>query len=246
MNWTEGTLNRHSRGRKGKETVLRQKEHFAKARSGLLNANVINSPPSISFLARPGLTNSLVRHASSKPAQLSPKKHGDALESSRYFSEVNANPSDTAHFRRQQTDVQGLRQKRHKLLFKGDWVGTGAQKPIEMKFSGPRASPNYAWGARLGRHESSRHKLRQLLGVKQDRRSKAAQGGANASTPISLRKLRVRVGSRERTLGGSSNISRSHKGDGSISQGTCAKPATRRQEHQSCCLSEGTPWLSSV
>lgn len=233
MNWTEGTLNRHSRGRKGKETILRQKEHFAKARSGLLNANVQTSPPAISFLAHPALTSSLVRHASLKSAQASPKKRNDALETSHHFSEVHEESPNPATFQRQQAGNQALRQKRHKLLFKGDWVGTGAQKPIEMKFSGPRDSPSHAWGARLARHESSRHKLRQLLGVKHENgRSKATQGGARNSTPISLRKMRIRVGSRERTLGGSSNISRSHRGDGSSSHGMYTTPITRRQAHQ--------------
>ncbi|KAF3760549.1 hypothetical protein M406DRAFT_334182 [Cryphonectria parasitica EP155] len=33
MNWTEGNLARHSRGRKGKEIVLRQRKHFAKTSS---------------------------------------------------------------------------------------------------------------------------------------------------------------------------------------------------------------------
>ncbi|KUI58502.1 hypothetical protein VP1G_05778 [Cytospora mali] len=213
MNWTEGTLNRHSRGRKGKETVLRQKEHFAKARSGLLNANIQNSPPSISFLAHPPLPASLVRHGPLKPTQPSPKEHNDTLEYSRYFSEVNAGPPNPAIFQQQQTGKEASCQKRRKLLFKGDWVGTGVQKPIEMKFSGSRASPSHAWGARLAHHDSSRHKLRQLLGVKHDKgRNKANQGG---STPISNRKMKIRVGSRERTLGGSSNISRSHRGDGS-------------------------------
>lgn len=227
MNWTEGTLNRHSRGRKGKETILRQKEHFAKARSGLLHANVQKSPPSISFLGHPALKSSLDHHASSKPAQPSPKKSSTALVSSHYFSEVNAEPSKSATLQRQQTGAQELRQKRQKLLFKGDWVGTGAQKPIEMKFSGPRASPSHVWGARLARHESSRNRLRQLLGVKHDDGwSKANQCGVHASTPISLRKMRIRVGSRERTLGGSSNISRSHRGHGSAFNGMYTSTAT--------------------
>ncbi|KUI74298.1 hypothetical protein VM1G_09959 [Cytospora mali] len=213
MNWTEGTLNRHSRGRKGKETVLRQKEHFAKARSGLLNANIQNNPPSISFLAHPPLPASLARHGPLKSTQPSPKEHNDALDYSRYFSEVNAATPNPAIFHQQKTGKEPSCQKRRKLLFKGDWVGTGVQKPIEMKFSGSRASPSHAWGARLAHHDSSRHKLRQLLGVKHDTgRNKAYQGG---STPISIRKMKIRVGSRERTLGGSSNISRSHRGDGS-------------------------------
>jgi hypothetical protein len=247
MNWTEGTLNRHSRGRKGKEAILRQKEHFAKARSGLLNANVQTSPPSISFLAHPALTSSLVHHASVKSVRSSPKKRNDALESSRYFSEVHEESSNSATFQQQQARNQALRQKRHNLLFKGDWVGTGAQKPIEMKFSRPRDSPSRAWGARLTRHESSRHKLRQLLGVKHENgRSKTIQGGVRTSAPISLRKMRIRVGSRERTLCGSSNISRSHRGDGSSSHGMYATPATRRQAYQSWDPPGGSPRQPTV
>lgn len=233
MNWTEGTLNRHSRGRKGKEAILRQKEHFAKARSGLLNANVQTSPPSISFLAHPALTSSLVHHASLKSVRSSPKKRNDALESSRYFSEVHEESSNSATFQQQQARSQALRQKRHNLLFKGDWVGTGAQKPIEMKFSRPRDSPSRAWGARLTRHESSRHKLRQLLGVKHENgRNKTIQGGVRTSAPISLRKMRIRVGSRERTLCGSSNISRSHRGDGSSSH---ERHDLRHHDHREGC-----------
>jgi len=50
MNWTEGSLARHSRGRQAKQVLLRQKEHFAKARAGLLPSASKRSPPSFSFL----------------------------------------------------------------------------------------------------------------------------------------------------------------------------------------------------
>lgn len=50
MNWTEGNLARHSRGRANNEVLKRQKEHFAKARSRVLGGNVKKSPISISFL----------------------------------------------------------------------------------------------------------------------------------------------------------------------------------------------------
>lgn len=231
MNWTEGTLHRHSRGKKGKETIIRQKQHFAKARTGLLNAAVKNSPPSISFLARPApvLSSSPICHASLKSAS-SPKKCSDALESSHYFSKPKADLLNPATFRRHHNGEETLRQERRKLLLKDDWVGTDMQKPVEMNFYNSRASPSHTWGARVSRRESSRHRLRKLLGVKlDDGRSKAPQSGLRTSTPISLRKMMVRVGSRERTLGGSSNNSRSHEGYGSNSHGRSAIPETRRR-----------------
>ncbi|ROW08163.1 hypothetical protein VPNG_06925 [Cytospora leucostoma] len=221
MNWTEGTLNRHSRGRKGKETILRQKQYFAKARSGLLNANVQKSPPSISFLAHPSLSSPLTRFTSGRPTSSSPKRRSDALESSRYFSGLQSKLPSPATFQRQQTEEEALRQKQRKLLLKGDWVGTDIQKPIDMRFSKQQASTSNAWGARLARHESSRARLRQLLGVKhEDGRSKAHQSGLKSSNPNSFGKIRIRVGSRERTLGTSSNTGRSHRGQAPSSHGS--------------------------
>lgn len=54
MNWTEGTLYRHNRGRlrKANPALQRQKEYFARARARAaeLKAAAENGPPPISFL----------------------------------------------------------------------------------------------------------------------------------------------------------------------------------------------------
>ncbi|KAL1874814.1 hypothetical protein Daus18300_003355 [Diaporthe australafricana] len=163
MNWTEGNLNRHSRARKGKETLLRQKEHFAKVRAGLPDANVKISPPSVPSLALSAQPLS-VRRDTLKSASWRKQPRGDTLASSRYFSEANLKLPTPAVFLGEQTEEEALRQKRRKLLLKGDWVGTNVQKPIEMEFMKPRGSPSNPWGAKQGRrHVVAKHKLHPMV-----------------------------------------------------------------------------------
>lgn len=228
MNWTEGNLARHSRGRKGKETLKRQKEHFAKARSSFLNTNVKMSPPSISFFAHPAHSSAPVRHHSSKSIPPSPSKkrtrENSPLQTSRYFKDSSLELPSLASLEKDQAEEDALRLKRQKLLQKGDWVGTNVQKPIQMEFSEPRISVGNPWGARRTRHHPSKQRLRHLLGIKapsgQDR---AAQPAFRAMTPFTRSQLRVRVGSQERAFTGSSTASpRSRRwGDVDSSRGMC-------------------------
>lgn len=208
MNWTEGNLNRHSRARKGKEILLRQKEHFAKVRAGLLDANVKISPPSVSFLAPPARPPTSGRRDALKST--SSRKHhsdDDRLISSRYFSESNPKFPSPARLPKQETEDEAMRQKRRKLLLKGDWVGTNVQKPIEMEFTKPRGSPSNPWGVKKSRRKASKQKLRQLTGVRHHGHNRARLSAVDTFTPTSLRRIKVRVGSYERALGDSSNAS---------------------------------------
>lgn len=231
MNWTEGNLNRHSRARKGKETLLRQKEHFAKARAGLLDANVKISPPSVSFLAAPARLPSVRRDAlKSTPSRQ--QQSGDRHLSSRHFSE--SRPESTAPIRLpgQETEDEAMRQKRRKLLLKGNWVGTNVQKPIEMEFTKPRGSPSNPWGPGKSRHQASKHKLRRLLGVSHgEGRDRIRPRAVNSFTPTSLRRIKVRVGSHERALGDSSNASPRSNGLQVVSSGSRGKPSRESKSH---------------
>lgn len=227
MNWTEGSLNRHSRARKGKEILLRQKEHFAKARASLLDANVKMSPPSVSFLGPPARLPSVRRDALKSTS--SRKQRGDRLMSSRYFSK--SQPELTAPIRLpgQDTEYESMRQKRRKLLLKGNWVGTNVQKPIEMEFAKPRGSPSNPWGARKSHHQTSKHKLRRLLGVSHaDGQNRVRPSAVDSFTPTSLRRIKVRVGSHERALGDSSNASPRSNGLQVVSPGSRGKPSRVR------------------
>lgn len=208
MNWTEGNLNRHSRARKGKETLLRQKEHFAKARAGLLDANVKISPPSVSFLALPTQQASSFRRDALNSTSSRKHQSDDRLMSGRYFSEDRPKLPAPIRLQGQETEDETMRQKRRKLLLKGDWVGTNVQKPIEMEFTKPRVSSSNPWGVKKSRRQVSKQKLRRLLGVKSgEGYDRARLSAVDTSTPTSLRRIKVRVGSYERALGDSSNAS---------------------------------------
>lgn len=206
MNWTEGNLNRHSRARKGKETLLRQKEHFAKVRAGLLDSNVKISPPSVSFLAPPARPPSYGHRDAVKSTSSRKHQSEDQLLPSRYFSESNTKFPAPVRLPKQETEDEAMRQKRRKLLLKGDWVGTNVQKPIEMEFTKPRGSPSNPWGVKKSRRRGSKQKLRQLVGLRHDEgRNRARLSAVDTFTPTSLGRIKVRVGSLERALGDSSN-----------------------------------------
>lgn len=230
MNWTEGNLNRHSRARKGKETLLRQKEHFAKARAGILDANVKISPPSVSFLAIPAQHPSSVRRDALKSTSSRKHQSDDRLMSSRYFSEDRPKLPASTRLQGQETEDEAMRQKRRKLLLKGDWVGTNVQKPIEMEFTKPRGSPSNPWGVKKSRRQASKQKLRRLLGVKHgEEYDRAGLGAVDASTPASLRRIKVRVGGYERALGDSSNASPRSNGTQVQFSGSRGKSFSRRK-----------------
>lgn len=240
MNWTEGNLNRHSRARKGKETLLRQKEHFAKARAGLLDANVKISPPSVSLLAIPAQHPSSVRRDALNPTSSRKHQSDDRLMSSRYFSEERPKLPARIRLQGQETEDEAMRQKRRKLLLKGDWVGTNVQKPIEMEFLKPRGSPSNPWGVKKSRRQASKQKLRRLLGVKHGGYDRAGLGVVDTSTPTSLRRIKVRVGSYERALGDSSNASPRSDGTQARFSGSRGKSSPRGRIILLRCIRELT------
>lgn len=214
MNWTEGALVRHSRPSKGREVLLRQKEYFAKARAGVLSANVKTRPPSVTFLAHPALS-SPARHRSSNPKTSAPssskKRSLDHDPANIIHYSLNDNElklPTVADFQEVQIKEEALRQKRRKLLLKGDWTGISLQKPIEMEFSKPRASHGGPWGYSKSRHAKSKSRMRHVLGTKCDtaqaRDPKVVVKTTGPNSPV---QMRVRVGSRERVFGDSANIS---------------------------------------
>ncbi|KAJ4410968.1 hypothetical protein N0V82_009119 [Gnomoniopsis sp. IMI 355080] len=217
MNWTEGALVRHSRPGKGREVLLRQKEYFARVRAGVPNANVKTSPPSISFLAHPALS-SPARHRSSTSKTSAPSSskkrtlNHDPFKTS--GSHYSPNDDDlklptAADFQEVQVKEEALRQKRRKLLLKGDWTGISLQKPIEMESSKPRTSRGGPWSYSKSRHAKSKSRMRHVLGIKCDAAQAARHPKVMFKTtgPTSPVQMRIRVGSRERVFGGSSNVS---------------------------------------
>lgn len=213
MNWTEGTLVRHSRPSKGREVLLRQKEHFAKARAGVLNSQVKTSPPSISFLTHPAHSSPI--HHSSKIeisiSHVSKQISGDLRPVKRRQSsqkDDGLNFSTIAGFQQGPVKDDVLRQKRRKLLLKGDWTGINTQTPINMELPKPRESSSGPWAHSKSRQTKSKRSMRRVLGIKYDvghtRDPKARGNNIGPASPI---QMRIRVGSRERVFGGSSDIS---------------------------------------
>lgn len=211
MNWTEGNLIRHSRARqgKGKEVLARQKEHFAKARAKLLSSNVKISPPPISFLAHPVHASPPSCPGSSDirlpaPSATRKRSQDDRLpQLSRFFADSTVDLPSPSEFQQAQHEEEALRQKRQKLLLKGDWVGTNVQKPIGIKFSKPRASHGNPWGR--PHSQLSKQRLRHILGVRTTNAPvRIAEADNRMPRLVSRSQLKIRVGSRERTLGGSS------------------------------------------
>lgn len=213
MNWTEGNLARHSRKSKHKEGFLRQKAHFAKVRSGFLNANVNISPPSISLFAQaPHAMSRTSPNAPPKvPANASRKRHWqpDPPETtSHYFSNINIGLPDPASFQKEEAEAESLRRKRQKLLLKDDWVGTNLQKPIQLEFTKPRTSLGNPWGVSRPSRHSSKQRFRHLLGLNTNHGQAAAAKAATTNPmPVSRGQLKIRIGTREKVLGGSSTIS---------------------------------------
>ena len=74
MNWTEGNLARHSRGRQRNQLLVQQKQHFAKARGNLINGGVKKSPLAISFLSTEEL-----RRRREKSSKVSSRQHSSPL-----------------------------------------------------------------------------------------------------------------------------------------------------------------------
>ncbi|KAI1204964.1 uncharacterized protein F4807DRAFT_465199 [Annulohypoxylon truncatum] len=123
MNWTEGNLSRHSRGRQRNELLTRQKQHFAKVRNGLFNGGVKKSPISISFLG-PGNSRGSRHRDGSGGVQYRP------LSSPLLVEKRKRAPDVSGDFKHQSS----IREKRRRLLDQQDWVGLNLQQPIDITF----------------------------------------------------------------------------------------------------------------
>ena len=208
MNWTEGNLARHSRGRLNKDVILRQKEHLAKARAGLLSSCTSRkSPPTISFLPR---SNDRLTHCSrsrssrsshSKASSGSNPAPGHALSTQKSgcgvpgptatlfgwdpHPEVMIEESQSISSKPVLEDV--LHERRRKLLQKYDWVGVNMQKPIPLKFS-DSPSGSQKWSKH---HERANSKVRHLLGPRYDQK----QAHENKPLATQPQDITIRVGS---------------------------------------------------
>ncbi|KAI0017446.1 hypothetical protein F4780DRAFT_592524 [Xylariomycetidae sp. FL0641] len=172
MNWTEGNLARHSRGRQRKELLTRQRQHFAKARNNLLNSNAKHSPIAISFLSRDAVSASRADHR--------PLLSSSPLLSKRPLQDLH--PADAK-------SPTPTREKRRRLLDKPDWTGLGSQQPLDITFL---AHSHSAGGSRWRKVDRP---LEQRPGrVREPVQARRAEASKPVERPP---RMRIQIGSQE-------------------------------------------------
>ncbi|OIW28509.1 hypothetical protein CONLIGDRAFT_644689 [Coniochaeta ligniaria NRRL 30616] len=221
MNWTEGKLARHSRARQGKQskqTLLRQKEHFAKARAGLLPNASKQTPPSVplfpSAVSRhtEDSTFAAMLHHTTAPVDIperlkrprlssSPRGHPSTGRpvSSHHFGQRKIGPRDPDPSSAGGLDDTAIREKRRKLLREHDWAGIRMQKPIPVRFE-QNPSGESKWNRR---RRSTASRARHLIG---DRYGQLRNVNDSIEHPQRTQDVRVTVGSQEVRLGEGSSI----------------------------------------
>ncbi|CAJ2502327.1 Uu.00g097210.m01.CDS01 [Anthostomella pinea] len=178
MNWTEGNLARHSRGRQRDELLTRQKQHFAKARNNLSNAHVKQTPVAISFLG-PEYARNLDRRGDSTRSRHTRSPSPVALPKSKWTTESQSrsNASSSAN-----------REKRRRLLDKSDWAGLSLQQPIDIAFPGQlHAAGGSRWSKISHQQERRGGRLRELLEARR----------AETSEHFHKPPMRIQIGSQE-------------------------------------------------
>lgn len=221
MNWTEGKLARHSRVKQNKQTTaLRQREHFAKARAGLLPSASKHGPPAFPLFPSPPSQRSEYRPSRPEsvetPAvvdfqnQLSTGKRSRSSPSlqqhgpvSRYtFSDKPAQGATKTHDQHavapKGVDENAIVEKKRRLLRESDWAGIRIQKPIHLNFE-HSASGEKKWGTR---HRSGTRNMRHLIG---DRYDQMKNGNDRTSTRHRNQHIKITVGSQQVRLGGGSS-----------------------------------------
>ncbi|KAI1466102.1 uncharacterized protein F4812DRAFT_452036 [Daldinia caldariorum] len=177
MNWTEGNLSRHSRGRQRNELLTRQKQHFAKVRNNHLKSGHTHSPVSISFLGAQHSRDLGRRDGSGSVAYKLPSS--PLLKEKR--KRFRGSPSDQGY-------QVPSREKRKSLLDKEDWVGLSLQQPIDITFPGQvQASTGSRW-SKVGHPRAYTTRKRREY-------SDASQLGA--SYDLNGPPLKIQIGSQE-------------------------------------------------
>ncbi|KAI2639967.1 hypothetical protein GGS21DRAFT_388994 [Xylaria nigripes] len=158
MNWTEGNLARHSRGKHRNALIARQKQHFAKVRHNLLSGRAKQGPAAttVPFLGLEPISESPARGISLRKhddQSFTPlQSHNPGFE--RRYSTYLPNDGRASL----PTDLD----RRKKLLRKSDWAGLRLQRPLDISFPGQvYVTKRWARAARIPEKvsESSRHNV---------------------------------------------------------------------------------------
>lgn len=223
MNWTEGYLARHSRGKSAKDDALRrQKQYFARARTRLLNGGDDPSPGVLPFAeARHDRSSGHGNPFGREDAPLAAKRRRDEDPIYRIWGRAAGTPfgneGERLHSTMQapaqaQAPAEGLRgelvsqRKRRRLLRQSDWAGLSMQQPLDLKFSGVR-QPGHLWGKQDGPRRPSQARARHAYAT--DQRYPGITAGGKHGGPLSPR-IRVQIGSQQMSRG-TESVSRRSK-----------------------------------
>ncbi|TLS25830.1 hypothetical protein PpBr36_07363, partial [Pyricularia pennisetigena] len=209
MNWTEGNLARHSRGGRGKELLQRQKQHFAKVRSGYFN-NHKDSPRSLRDEVRSPAQHLSRYGQRPEPPVLTEADRGQKRprSSQRQFRDPPGVTTEAEHLNLTSFDlspmhVQGSAAKRLRLLNKRDWTGVEVQKWAQPQ---PSQREQNVYSIAQSRKEYHRPRprvpIRHILGERYDALIKGKR--LSCRTPSKPDSIRIRVGSQDMRIGGSS------------------------------------------
>jgi hypothetical protein len=246
MNWTEGNLARLSRGRRGKETVLKQKEHFAKARAAIINSSARKDTSVFSLFEprQPTIGSQLSRRSASltRPPNSLRKGHtGDADHRISHYwtSERNQPRVGSSTAAKPTFDVtppdQRLAAKRRRLLAKPDWVGLDLQKPLNIDFSESHpTSRNGKWSK--AKRQTIKPRPRDF--VKPDEHDRTGSGLdislSRRLNQLDPRNVKVTVGSQYMRLDDSSTVWRHEAETGSPAVSCSHCSSSRRSTSSSC------------
>ncbi|KAI0445390.1 hypothetical protein F4803DRAFT_171340 [Xylaria telfairii] len=180
MNWTEGSLARHSRGRQRNALIARQKQHFAKVRNNLLSGRVKQGPVKISFLPS---------ESSSESPNQAPSDRNNCDGPSPPLELIKEEPTLDYPTRLHDDSHEispTILDRRRRLLEKPDWAGLELQKPLDISFPG-QVYAERRW-ARVSRPpERTPNELKKH----------AAAHGENRYERLTGSHMRIRIGSQE-------------------------------------------------
>ncbi|KAF6811690.1 hypothetical protein CSOJ01_05547 [Colletotrichum sojae] len=218
MNWTEGSLARHAR-RPVKPELAKQNAYFAKRNSGAREASrpgaasisFLHSQPS--YLAQPQ-KNSPAHHQVQASPQFRPQRSSQEGRTTQREEEPSKPGPISAHtrivssnkrkrHRSSDVDETSEEKRRKRLLDKGDWAGLEFQKSLAIQFPVfGKGTGRQIWGFRPEKSngEYSPFLAKDSRAEKLPRRRSSRHTVGQDGSP----KVRIRIGSQDVRLGGSS------------------------------------------
>ncbi|KAJ6437173.1 hypothetical protein O9K51_10143 [Purpureocillium lavendulum] len=138
MNWNEGSLSRHTRGRGRNDDETRQRQHFANARTNSLAGAATSMAANTAAFVPDYIPQPAAEQAQSQDtgaAAMKPEEDNDATVREDEM-ELDKAPKEHTY-----------EQARQQLLNRSDWAGVGSQQSNWSRPEGVRRSGGGFWGS---------------------------------------------------------------------------------------------------